>query len=396
MMRTAVCPFAAVAAVALVLGAAGGPAAAQGPMRIGAALSVTGSYAVLGANQQRGYQLCAKHLNERGGVLGRKVEFVHYDDQSQPATAIKLYERLITQDKVDAILGPYGSAISEAVANVAEKYRMPMVVSVGAATSIFKKGRKYVFMVLSPAEGFLEGLVDIAARRGLKTLALVNEDTLFAKSAVQGSIELAKKKGLQVSFVEAYPKGTTDFSGLLVKVRAANPDVLGAATFFDDAVAITRQMRELNVNPKMYGVTIGGDVPKFHDLLGKNAEFVYGATQWEPELPHPGSRQFYEAYRREFPGADYSYHSAAGYAGCQLLAEAIRRTGSLDGDKLRDTLLKLEMKTVLGTYKVDPDGYQVGMVSALFQWQDGKKVIVWPDEYATGQPRFPTPPWTQR
>jgi branched-chain amino acid transport system substrate-binding protein len=388
----------AVAALALAVTVAASslPAGAQAPIRIGAALSTTGSYAVLGANQHRGYQLCVKHVNDRGGVLGRKIEFVHYDDQSQPPTAVRLYERLITQDKVDAVIGPYGSAVSEAAANVTEKYRMPMVVSVGAATSIFKKGRRYVFMVLSPAEGFLEGLIDIAAKRGLKTVALVNEDTLFAKSAVQGTTEHAKKRGLQVVFSEPYPKGTTDFSAVLTKVKAASPDVFGAATFFDDAVAITRQMRELDVNPRMYGVTIGGDVPKFHDLLGKNAEFVYGATQWEPELPHPGSKEFYEAYKKEFPGADYSYHSAAGYAGCQILVEGIRRARSLDGEKLREALLTLEMKTVLGPYKVDADGYQVGGVSSMFQWQDGKKVIVWPDAYANGKPRFPTPPWSQR
>ena len=372
------------------------PADAQQPVRIGAALSLTGSYSVLGQNQHRGYQLCTKHVNEQGGVLGRKIEFVFYDDQSQPATAVRLYEKLITQDKVDLIIGPYGSAVSEAAANVAEKYKMPMVVSVGAATSIFKKGRKYVFMVLSPAEGFLEGLIDMAARRGLKTVAFINEDTLFAKSTVQGSIELAKKKGLQVVFVEAYPKGTTDFSALLTKVRAADPDMLGAATFFDDAVAITRQMRELNVNPRMYGVTVGGDVPRFYELLGRNAEFVYGATQWEPELPYPGSKEFYEAYKKEFPGADYSYHSAAGYAGCQLLVEAVKRTGSLESEKIRNALLRLETKTVLGSYKVDQDGYQVGMISVMFQWQEGRKVIVWPDELATGKPRFPTPSWSQR
>lgn len=372
------------------------PVGAQQPMRIGASLSLTGTWAALGGNQHRGYQLCAKHVNEKGGVLGRKIEFVFFDDQSQPATAVRLYEKLITQDKVDAIIGPYGSANSEAVANVAEKYKIPMVVSVGAASSIFKKGRKYVFMILSPAEGFLEGLLDMAAQRGLKTVAFINEDTLFPKSTVQGSIEIAKKKGLQVVFVEAYPKATTDFSALLIKVRAANPDVLGAATFFDDAVAITRQMKELNVIPKMYGVTVGGDLPRFHEMLGKNAEFVYGASQWEPDFKYPGSKEFFESYKKEFPAAEYSYHSAAGYTGCQLLVEAIRRAGSLESEKLREALLKLQTKTIMGTYKVGEDGFQLGMLSAMFQWQDGKKVIVWPDELVTGKARFPAPPWSQR
>jgi branched-chain amino acid transport system substrate-binding protein len=371
-------------------------AEAQAPIRIGASLSLTGTYAALGQNQQRGYQLCAKHVNDKGGVLGRKIDFVLYDDQSQPATGVRLYEKLITQDKVDVVLGPYSSAITEAVANVNEKYKMPMVAPMASTTSIFKKGRKFIFMVQSPAEVYLEGLIDVAASKGLKTLALINEDTLFPKATVQGTIELAKKKGLQVVFVEAYPKGNTDFSAILTKVRAANPDVLGAATYFDDAVAITRQMKELNVNPKMYGVTVGGDLPKFYELLGRNAEFVYGATQWEPELPYPGAKEFNESYGKEFPGADLSYHSAGGYAGCQILVDAIKRAGSLDGEKIRDAILKMDLDTVYGGFKVDQDGFQVSHKMVMFQWQDGKKVIVWPDELAAGKARFPTPPWNQR
>ncbi len=383
-------------AVALGVGSWSPPAAAQSPIRIGASLSLTGTYAALGQNQQRGYQLCAKHVNEKGGVLGRKIEFVLYDDQSQPATGVRLYERLITQDKVDAVMGPYSSAITEAVANVNEKYKMPMVAPMASTTSIFKKGRKFVFMVQSPAELYLEGLIDVAAKKGLKTVAIVNEDTLFPKATVQGTIELAKKKGLQVVFVEAYPKGNTDFSAIMTKIRAANPDVLGAATYFDDAVAITRQMKELNVNPKMYGVTVGGDLPTFYQLLGKNAEYVYGATQWEAELPYPGAKQFLVAHSTEYPGVDVSYHSAGGYGGCQVLVEAIKRAGSLDGEKIREAILKIDMNTVYGGFKVDADGFQVSHKMVMFQWQESRKVIVWPDELAVGKMRFPTPPWNQR
>ncbi|HEV8306073.1 MAG TPA: amino acid ABC transporter substrate-binding protein [Methylomirabilota bacterium] len=399
MTRAARVPFLLAALLTLagvILGVGLVPSVAQDPIRIGASLSLTGTYAALGQNQQRGYQLCAKHVNDKGGVLGRRIEFVFYDDQSQPATGVRLYERLITQDGVDLVLGPYSSAITEAVANVNEKYKKPMVAPMASTTSIFKKGRKFIFMVQSPAEVYLEGLIDLAARNGLRTVALINEDTLFPKASIQGAIELAKKKGLQVVFVEAYPKGHTDFSAILTKIRAANPDVLGAATYFDDAVAITRQMKELNVNPKMYEVTVGGDLPKFYELLGKNAEYVYGATQWEPELPYPGTKDFVEAYRKEFPGADLSYHSAGGYAGCQVLVEGVRRARSLDGEKIRGEILKLNLNTVYGAFRVDDDGFQVAHKMVMFQWQDGKKVIVWPEDLAAGKARFPTPAWNQR
>ncbi len=382
---------------------------AQPPLRLGMSLSQTGPYAAIGQNQLRAYQLCVKHTNEKGGVLGRRIELVVEDDQSQPATAARIYEKLITQARVDAILGPYASAIVEAVADVAEKHRMPMVASSGSVTSIYKKGRRFVFMVSSPSEVYLEGFIDMAAKRGLKTVALIHDDTIFAKAVAQGGLELAKKRGLSIVLAEAYPKGTTDFSAILTKVRAANPDVLAAGAPFEGTVAITRQLRELNVNPKMFAVTVGGDFPQFHQILGRGAEFVYGPSQWEAELvalragglipiarQYPGSREFVESHRKEFPGADLSYHSAAGYGGCQVLMEAIRRAGSLDREKVRDAILKMDLNTVFGAFKVDPDGFQIAHKMVVFQWQDGKKVIVWPEELAPGKPRFPTPPWSQR
>ncbi|MGH7313072.1 MAG: amino acid ABC transporter substrate-binding protein, partial [Candidatus Rokuibacteriota bacterium] len=366
-------------------------AEAQAPIRVGASLSQTGPYAAPAQNQLRGYRLCVKHTNEKGGVLGRKLELIVEDDQSQPAVAARIYEKLITQDKVDAILGPYASPITEAVADVNEKHRMPMVATQGATTSTYRKGRKFVFMVPSAAEVYLEGVVDMAARRGLKTVAVIGEDLLFAKAVAQGTVELAKKKGLEVVFVADYPRGNKDFTAVLTRVRAANPDVLAAATYFEDAVAITRHLKQLDVNPKMFAVTVGGDLLKFYQELGHSAEFVYGAAQWEPELvklragglipiarQYPGAREFFDAYQKEFPGADFSYHSAGGYGGCQILVEAIKRAGSLDGERIRQAILKMDLNTVYGGFKLDPDGFQIAHKMVTFQWQDGKKVIVWP------------------
>ncbi len=399
----------AVALLAALAGAVLPVAEAQPPIRIGMSLSQTGPYAAPGQNHVRARQLCVKHTNEKGGVLGRPLKLVVEDDQSEPATAVRLYEKLITQDKVDAILGPYNSTLVEAVADVSEKYRMPMVSPSGTVTSIYKKGRRFVFMVSSASEVYLEGFIDIAAKRGLKTVALIHEDRLFPKAVAQGAVELAKKRGLSVVLVEAYPKETTDFSAILTRVRVANPDVLAAGTTFDDSVAITRQLRELNVNPKMFAVTVGGDFPQFYRILDRGAEFVYGPTQWESQLvtlragglipiarQYPGAREFVEAHRKEFPGAELSYHSAAGYGGCQVLVEAIRRAGSLDSERIRDAVLKLDLNTVFGAFKVDSGGFQTAHRMVIFQWQDGKKVIVWPEELAPGKPRFPTPPWSQR
>jgi branched-chain amino acid transport system substrate-binding protein len=384
-----------IALAGIVLASLPLPAQAQTPIRIGASLSVTGTYAKPGTQQKEGYDVCTDELNAKGGLLGRKIEFVVYDDQSTPATAVKLYEKLITEDKVDAVMGPYSSAVSEAVANVTEKYKKVMVAPLAATTSIFKKGRKYIFMVISPAEVYLEGLVDMAAKHGLKTVAIINEDTLFPKASAAGTAEAAKKRGMQVVLQESYPKGNTDFSALLVKIKALNPDVIAAGTYFDDAVAITRQMKELNVNPKMFGLTVGGDIPEFYDLLKQNAEYVYGSTQWDEALPYPGAKEFVAAFKKKFKH-EPSYHAAAGYAGCLIYAEAVKRAGSLDADKVRDQLLKLETKTAFGDYKVDADGFQIAHKMVMLQWQDGKRVVVWPDDLASGKARYPTPEWSKR
>jgi branched-chain amino acid transport system substrate-binding protein len=392
-MKTFLRRVAGAVALLALLGSTG--AEAQAPIRIGASLSLTGTYAKPGTYQKEGYEVCADELNAKGGLLGRKVEFVMYDDQSATQTAQRLYEKLITEDKVDAVMGPYSSAITESVAGISEKYRKVLVSPLAATTSIFRQGRKYIFMVISPAEVYLEGLVDMAAKRGLKTIAIVNEDTLFPKATVAGTAELAKKRGLQIVLQEAYPKGNTDFSALLVKIKAANPDVIAAATYFDDAVAITRQMRELNVNPKMFGVTVGGDIPEFYTLLKQNAEYVYGSTQWDEALPYPGQKEFLSAYMKKFKH-EPSYHAAAGYAGCLIYAEGVRRAKSLDADLVRAELLKLKMRTAFGDYAVDQDGFQIAHKMVMIQWQDGKRLVVWPDDLANGKMRYPTPPWSQR
>jgi len=381
---------------------------AQAPIRIGASLSQTGPYAELGQNRLRAYQLCIKDANQKGGVLGRKIELVVEDDQSNAKIAAEIYERLITQRKVNAVLGPYSSPITDAVASVTEKHRLPLL-ALAATASMYKKGREFIFMVPPPAEVFLEGLIDLAAKRGLKSVMIVYEDTLFPKSVALGAVEFAKKRGLQLVGLEAYPKAQTNFVPLLDKIRELNPDVLAAATYFEDAVAITQQMRKQNVNVKMFGVTVGGDLPKFQSTLGKDAEFVYGAAQWQPELvtlragglvpiarQFPGAQEFVESYQKAFPGADISYHSASGYGGCQLLLAAIKAANSTDGDKVRDAILKMDMNTVFGGFRVDATGVQTAKKMVMFQWQDGKKIIVWPEELAGGTMRFPTPPWSKR
>jgi branched-chain amino acid transport system substrate-binding protein len=371
--------------------------AAEQPLRIGATMSITGkAYSVQGGYGREGYLLCQKHVNMNGGLLGRPIEFVIYDDASDEKTASGLYEKLIVEDKVDVVLGPYGSAITDVVADVTEKYRKLMIAPHAATTSIWEKGRLYLIMVLAPVDGVAVGVLDVAARNGLKTVAVIYQDALLPKAVARGTRELAVSNGLNVVFFEPYPNGVADFSGILNTVKAAKPDVLVLASIrLDDLVTIARQMRDVDLNVAMMSALPYGLLPDYYQKLGKDAEFAYSGTFWEAGLPNPGNQEFVAAYQKEFSRAP-AVQSANSYAGCQLLAEAARRAGSVESDKLREALLALRTKTVLGDFAVDERGFQVGQKAVTIQWQDGKQAVVWPNDLASGRLRFPTPPWSQR
>src|SRR5262249_19943294 len=179
-----------------------------------------------------------------------------------------------------------------------------------------------------------------------------------------------------VSF-ETYATGTSDFSALLKKVQASTPDLLvTAAVRIDDLVAIVRQMRTINFDTKMMSSLPYGLLPEFYQQLEKDAEFVYSATFWDASLPNPGNPEFVAAYQKAFNRAP-AVQSANSYAGCQIFAEAVRQAGTTESEKLRDTLLSLKTKSVLGDFAVDQRGFQIGQKAVTIQWQDGKPAGGW-------------------
>lgn len=403
-LRSTLCVVSIVSAVVLAI-----PAHAQSPIRIGMSVSLTGTYSALGQNVHRGAQLCIKKTNEQGGLLGRKLELIVEDDGSKPDKAISVYEKLLGSKSVDLVLSPYSSSITNAVGDVAEKYKYPMIGCCASTASVYQKGRKYLVQFSSPATGYLEGLIDIAAARGMKTVAVIHEKSTFPNAAALGAVEAAKKKGLKVVLHEAFPKGSDGYVALLQRVRELNPDVLAAAVYYEDTVAITRKLKEFDINPRMFGVTVGGDLPKFYQTLGSSAEFIYVPTKWVAELidmragglvplhrRYPGASEFAGDHKKAFPGADFSYHTAEAYGACQILTGAVRRVGSLDRARIIEDIRALETNTAFGVFKLDPDGVQLGHKIFMFQWQDGKKAVVWPEELAAKQIRFPMPPWNKR
>jgi branched-chain amino acid transport system substrate-binding protein len=381
---------AAVLAAPLLLAGCGAPSGeeppAGPPIRIGATMSQSGAWSTQGVPARNGYLLCAEHVNAAGGVLGRPLEFIIHDDASDAGTAIALYERLIVEEQVDAVMGPYGSTLTEAVAPVTERHGFVHISPLAATTSIWEQGRRYLFMVLPPAELFLAGLVELAADGGARTIAIVQEDALFPRAAGAGAAEHARGRGMDVVLHATYPSGTTDFSALLADVEARGVEVLAmAASSLGDFVLVARQLHERGIHV-MFGTS--GAVAEFAAALGPVAENTYGLSAWEPSLPNPGNAAFVEAYRAAF-GQEPSFHAAGAYGSCQLFAEAVRRAGSLDADALREQLLGLETHTVFGPFAVDERGYQTANRGVFVQWQDGRKVVVWPEDVATAAPRAP-------
>jgi len=382
--------IAAAAAVAQSLAARAEPK----PIVIGASVSLSGTYAGSGKYSIEGTQLWVEDVNARGGLLGRPVRLIYYDDKSDPNTGVQLYEKLITSDMVDLIVGPYSSGVTSAVSTVAEKHHMVMLGPEAADVKIYTRGYKYNFQAQTQAGRYMLGALALAKANGYKTLALLAEDTAFPKAVSAEVGRMAGEYGLKVVFDETYPKGSSDFSALLTKVKQIAPDVLFANSYLPDSQGILRQCHELGIEAKMFAVAVGAAEPEFRNL-GPSAEYVFGATQWASTMPRTGNPAFVEAYQRKFNRAP-DYHSAANYASMQVLEAAVKQVGSLDQDKLAAAVSKLKLDTVYGRFEVDPRGVQIGFTSALLQWQKGKQVLVWPDDVAKGNPILPTPPWSQR
>ncbi|HEX5991580.1 MAG TPA: amino acid ABC transporter substrate-binding protein [Thermomicrobiales bacterium] len=367
------------------------------PITIGAAVSTTGSNGRTGLYQQEAYLLWEEQKNASGGLLGRPVRMVLYDDQSDPATGARLYERLLTEDQVNLILGPYSSSVTQAVAQVTERAGQPMLAAGASASDIWARGYQYVFGVYSVAEDYFKSVIlDIAPAQGYTTAAIIYEDTLFPTSTANGAAAHCETAGIEVVVNEVYPAEATDVSSVLTRVRDATPDMLIGGSYLPDSVLITRQSKELGVNPKLFAFSVGAAQPDFVESLGAHADYVLGPSMWEPQIETLGNAEFVAAYQAKF-NREPDYHSAAGYSACQVLEAAVTQVGGLELDAIRDALRAVQMQTVLpGQYQVDEAGKQIGHIALTVQWQDGEKLIVTPEDFAEGELRLPTPPWNER
>ena len=361
---------------------------------VGGTLSLTGRYAEPASRYYNARKLYVNELNARGGLLGHKVELRILDDKSDKRTAIEHYEKLITQDKVDLILGPYSSGISDAVANVMERYKQPFL-AIASSKVIWQRGRKYVFNQLALAQDFQKGALHLAKQIGVERIAIIGEGSLFPRQVSEGALKWAKKLDLKVVLLESYRKGQTDFNVLLDKINARGAEAIFSNSYFADSVAQIRQLRKLNINVKIFAGTIGPAVPKFVEELGSTADYVLGFSNWEPKpvLGYPGMKEFIENYEKRY-GEKPNYHGAHGYAAMQIMEAAVKHAGNFDPERVRDALASIQVETIEGPWKVNEHGLS-NREGLTFQIQNGERVIVWPAHMS--EARFlPMPKWEDR
>lgn len=345
-------------------------------IRIGATVSLTGSYEREGLSLRRGYELWEEEINEKGGLLGRYVELVLYDDRSNPDEAIAKYIELVEVDGVDLLLGPYGTEISRAVSDLPQKYMISMILPGTAASDIFEAGYEYIFQVLAPDKTYFEYAVDIAEKQDIGTVAIICADTDFMRAATAAAAEKLAERGIVVVHYEEYPRETSDFVSLLGTIQELQPDAVFGGTYLQDAILITRQIRELDIEVDMLLLT-EASAQEYFDVLGEDAEGVYGLVQWDPRMKGEADIEFVEAFTNTYDIAP-DYIAAAGYAAGQIAESAAYAAyigRSLDSVAINEALLTMHTSTVIGSYMVlgEPwEGLQVGHSAYLAEWVEGQ------------------------
>lgn len=374
-----------------MLAVAAAAQAAENPIRVGLSITQTGPYAAPAVFELQGYELAMEEINQAGGLLGRKVDLVRYDDQGNPATAVQLYQKLLTDDKVDLLVSPYQTDLTAAVAPIVNRAKMVMP---ALAANVENYSGKYPFLVqaITQTPQYMVPAIDLAAANGYKSLSLLIQNTQFPRQLAEGIETAARAKGISIVFKETYAPSNTDFSALVIKAAESNPDVMIGATYLADAEGIVRAAKAQNIQAKMFAFSIGPVEPEFYKGLGSAAEDIFGTTLYFPTLHTRGNAEFVQAFTAKFDRAP-DYHAAVAYASLKVLGQAVEKAGSLDQEKIRDALLKTDEDTVAGHFKLSPTGLQIGYGSYVLQWQHGKQELVWPKDQATAAPVLPHPAW---
>ncbi len=359
-------------------------------IKIGAAISLSGRYKKPGTMIYLGYKLWEKQVNNRGGLLGKEVELITYDDQSDADRSVALYKKLIEKDGVDLVLSPYSTSITYRVSSLTEKYHYPLLAAGASGPQLWERGYKYLFGMYALADRYFTGFLDIIAEYGFKNVVTIVENNQFPLSAADGVEKWGERFGLKILKKIVYSDGNENFEEILRTVKKLNPDAIVLCAYPKDVYRFMASMKHLRYRPRAFAATIAPAFKEFGVKLGKDAEGVFGPSQWEANarIPFPGTRKFIRDFK-EFAKSTPTYHAASGYAACEILEKSINRAGSLDRELIASVIRQMDTFTVLGRFKVDARGVQIGHNPITIQWQKGKREIVWPRKMQTSNPIFP-------
>ncbi len=394
-----------VATAGLLLAAPTGAKAAD-EIVLGSAISFTGKYSTNGIHAKNGYNLGVKRVNEMGGVkVGGKayqMKIIYYDDESTPLRTAQLAERLINQDGVKYILGPYSSATTKAIAPVTEKYKIPMVEAEGAARSLFTQGYRYIFCVISTSEQYLASSIALAAELAEKNgkkpsdvkVAMAFENDPFSLDVRAGVIDDMKKFGMKAVIDDKLPRDLSDMAATLTKVKAVKPDLLLVSGHSKGAATAARQIKEMKIDVPMIAMT-HCEAAKVITKFGASTNGFLCPTQWAETLSYKdkyfGTAADYDKlFKKTYDGyKNVPYQAAQATAAVLVWKDAIERAQSLDTEKVRDALAATDMQTFYGNIKFAKEGNNVAKPMVLRQIQDGKLNVVAPSKWASHKVEWP-------
>lgn len=371
----------------------------------GASVQLTGPVANTGRYYRDAYELAIDKINAAGGIkVGnekQKIVLKLYDNQSDVNLSVRQYTQLVSQDKVNFLLGPFASNFALADSAVSEKYRIPMVQGGGASDQIFSRKFKYIFGTLAPASNYFGSTIDMM--KGLnpapKSVALLYADDAFDVSVAEGTRPKLKEAGLNVTMDERYSTNATDFNSLLSQIRSKNIEAVLVAGHETEILNFVRQAKSLAVAPKMYSFTVGVPSEDFRKALGKDADYAFGMTAWLPSADQKDrwfgdAAQFATAYKAKF-NYEPDYHAASGAADVEALAQAIEDAGTTDPAKVRDALAKVKFESLYGTIAFAANG-QIDLPQTVIQVQGDQLEAIYGIHGAIKPPKYPMPAWNAR
>lgn len=364
------------------------------PITVGVALPQSGVLAAAASDYRKALLLWQDQINAAGGLLGRRVELRMHDDASDAVRAGALYAQLIRDEKSDLLIGPFGSAATLMAAAEAERARRVLINGAGPSRVVHKRTSRYVFQTAMPNSAYGAGVLELARGAGLASVFILARDDAPSREMAEATHDAAAKQGLKTGPVEIYRGATGDFAPQVKKAQAAGADGWIAFGELRDTVEMVRTFKKLAYAPRLFFARKAAD-GRLIELVGQDAELSLGAMEYDERFATPGNREFAAAFAAKWAAAP-GPAAAAGYAAASVLAEGVRRAGSLDQEKLRAELSRMETGTVLGPYRVDEaSGAQVAAKPAVVQILRGKPQVVWPQALQMAKPQ-PYAPWSER